>query len=202
MTLHPELIAKVKVETARYPSLEGRGVIVTGGGSGIGASLVEHFCAQGCKVGFLDLHAETAAATVEAVDAATGNRPVMAYQGDVDGKVRAPADEFLGAVQRVHEKKRVARIGWRVAGRGFLLGNTGDMRELAAQSGKDDLFAYPVGFGYGRLVGLVLDRAAGLKNAHYLAARGEREMLKRREHCRVVRCRRRSRTGFRHCHAR
>lgn len=77
MTLHPELVAKVQVEGARYPSLKDKGVIVTGGGSGIGASLVEHFCAQGCRVGFLDLHAETAAATVEAADAATGNRPFM-----------------------------------------------------------------------------------------------------------------------------
>jgi NAD(P)-dependent dehydrogenase (short-subunit alcohol dehydrogenase family) len=38
-----------------YPSLKGRTVLVTGGGSGIGESIVEHFAAQGAKVGFLDI---------------------------------------------------------------------------------------------------------------------------------------------------
>ena len=40
---------------ARYPSLEGRVVFVTGGGGGIGESIVEHFCAQGSNVAFLDI---------------------------------------------------------------------------------------------------------------------------------------------------
>ena len=40
---------------ATYPSLAGRHVLVTGGASGIGASIVEHFVAQGSHVGFLDL---------------------------------------------------------------------------------------------------------------------------------------------------
>jgi len=40
---------------AIYPSLKGRTVLVTGGGSGIGESIVDHFAAQGAKVGFLDI---------------------------------------------------------------------------------------------------------------------------------------------------
>jgi NAD(P)-dependent dehydrogenase (short-subunit alcohol dehydrogenase family) len=40
---------------AIYPSLAGRRVLVTGGASGIGAGIVEHFAAQGSHVGFLDL---------------------------------------------------------------------------------------------------------------------------------------------------
>ncbi|MDO9710187.1 SDR family NAD(P)-dependent oxidoreductase [Paracraurococcus lichenis] len=39
---------------ARYPSLKDRVVLITGGASGIGASMVEHFAAQGSRVAFLD----------------------------------------------------------------------------------------------------------------------------------------------------
>ncbi len=38
------------------PSLEDRSVLVTGGASGIGAALVEHFVRQGAKVGFIDIN--------------------------------------------------------------------------------------------------------------------------------------------------
>ena len=40
---------------ARYPSLQGRAVLVTGGATGIGATLVEQFVLQGAKVGFIDI---------------------------------------------------------------------------------------------------------------------------------------------------
>ena len=43
---------------AQYPSLAHRVVLVTGGASGIGASIVEHFCAQGARVAFLDIDQE------------------------------------------------------------------------------------------------------------------------------------------------
>ena len=39
---------------ATYPSLTSETVFVTGGASGIGASFVEHFAAQGSRVGLLD----------------------------------------------------------------------------------------------------------------------------------------------------
>ncbi len=35
---------------ARYPSLVGRPVLVTGGATGIGATLVEQFAGQGARV--------------------------------------------------------------------------------------------------------------------------------------------------------
>lgn len=41
--------------TARYPSLQDRGVLITGGATGIGETLVEAFAAQGARVGFIDL---------------------------------------------------------------------------------------------------------------------------------------------------
>ncbi len=40
---------------ARYPSLSGRSVFVTGGATGIGMSLVEAFVAQGAQVAFCDI---------------------------------------------------------------------------------------------------------------------------------------------------
>ena len=44
--------------SARYPSLDGKRVIISGGGSGIGAGLVEGFCRQGAKVAFIDVQRE------------------------------------------------------------------------------------------------------------------------------------------------
>jgi NAD(P)-dependent dehydrogenase (short-subunit alcohol dehydrogenase family) len=41
--------------TARYPSLAGRTVFISGGASGIGETLVRAFHAQGAKVGFCDI---------------------------------------------------------------------------------------------------------------------------------------------------
>ncbi len=42
-------------EFAIYPSLKGKTVFVTGGGSGIGAEVVTGFAEQGARVGFVDL---------------------------------------------------------------------------------------------------------------------------------------------------
>lgn len=44
--------------TARYPSLAGVPVLVSGGASGIGEALVRNFAAQGARVGFVDIMAE------------------------------------------------------------------------------------------------------------------------------------------------
>jgi D-xylose 1-dehydrogenase len=46
---------------AIYPDLEGKAVLVTGGASGIGASIVRAFATQKAKVGFLDIAREPAA---------------------------------------------------------------------------------------------------------------------------------------------
>ncbi len=40
---------------AIYPDLEGRAVLITGGGSGIGAAIVRAFARQKAKVGFIDI---------------------------------------------------------------------------------------------------------------------------------------------------
>lgn len=52
---------------ATYPSLTDLTVFITGGASGIGASLVEHFATQGARIGFVDLADDAAAALGEQV---------------------------------------------------------------------------------------------------------------------------------------
>jgi NAD(P)-dependent dehydrogenase (short-subunit alcohol dehydrogenase family) len=54
---------------ATYPSLKDRSVFITGGGSGIGASLVRHFAAQGARVAFVDIALEPSRQLVEAIPA-------------------------------------------------------------------------------------------------------------------------------------
>jgi len=56
-------------EYATYPSLQNRVVFITGGGSGIGASIVEHFCQQGSRVGFVDLERDASQNLVAAIAA-------------------------------------------------------------------------------------------------------------------------------------
>jgi NAD(P)-dependent dehydrogenase (short-subunit alcohol dehydrogenase family) len=54
-------------QMARYPSLKDRVVFVTGGASGIGASIVEHFCEQGSRVSFVDINCEAAETLVNSI---------------------------------------------------------------------------------------------------------------------------------------
>jgi D-xylose 1-dehydrogenase len=49
---------KARVYGAIYPSLKNRVVLITGGGSGIGEEIVQHFLEQGSRVAFIDVAAE------------------------------------------------------------------------------------------------------------------------------------------------
>jgi NAD(P)-dependent dehydrogenase (short-subunit alcohol dehydrogenase family) len=62
---------------ASYPSLEDRVVFVTGGGSGIGASIVEHFCAQRSRVAFVDIDRQASEALAAAVAARGDPAPLF-----------------------------------------------------------------------------------------------------------------------------
>ncbi len=61
---------------ATYPSLRDKRVLVTGGAAGIGASIVEHFAAQGSAVGFLDLDRERG----EALAGRLGERATVRFE--------------------------------------------------------------------------------------------------------------------------
>ena len=55
---------------ARYPSLDGMPVVISGGASGIGETLVREFAAQGAKVGFVDIAVEAGHALAAELTAA------------------------------------------------------------------------------------------------------------------------------------
>ncbi|GAA2840203.1 SDR family NAD(P)-dependent oxidoreductase [Aminobacter aminovorans] len=62
--------------SARFPDLEGQSVLITGGGTGIGASLTEAFARQGAKVAFIDIALKPSQELCDEVEQATGNRPL------------------------------------------------------------------------------------------------------------------------------
>lgn len=67
-------------KTATFHDLEGASVFITGGGSGIGASLTEGFLEQGSKVAFIGR--SDASDFVAEVEERTGNKPLF-IQGDI-----------------------------------------------------------------------------------------------------------------------
>ncbi len=63
--------------SATYHDLNGKSVLVTGGASGIGASIVRSFCAQGAKVGFFDIDDSAAMTLCDKIETEHAVRPVF-----------------------------------------------------------------------------------------------------------------------------
>jgi NAD(P)-dependent dehydrogenase (short-subunit alcohol dehydrogenase family) len=63
-------------QSATFPSLQGRTVLITGGASGIGASTVHAFARQGAKVAFLDVQDEAANQLVEKISKTSAVPPI------------------------------------------------------------------------------------------------------------------------------
>lgn len=85
---------------ATYPSLVDRVVVVSGGATGIGASIAEHFARQGSRVIFLDILDEEAnnfAEKIFVTEPKVSHRPVY-YKcdlTDVEGQLRPTAEKIL-----------------------------------------------------------------------------------------------------------
>src|SRR3712207_9508987 len=67
---------------AIYPSLRDKIVLITGGGSGIGAAHVEQFCAQGAKVGFIDVNTSASEEVIAKVTDAGHSTPAF-FEADL-----------------------------------------------------------------------------------------------------------------------
>ncbi|MBZ9815724.1 SDR family NAD(P)-dependent oxidoreductase [Mesorhizobium sp. CA7] len=62
--------------SARFTDLDGASVLITGGGSGIGAALTEGFVRQGAKVAFIDIADEPSTALADRLEKELGRRPL------------------------------------------------------------------------------------------------------------------------------
>jgi NAD(P)-dependent dehydrogenase (short-subunit alcohol dehydrogenase family) len=67
----------LQLRFAVYPSLRDQLVLITGGASGIGASIVEHFVAQGSQVVFLDIDRNAAEQLVAGLSTKCLHAPVF-----------------------------------------------------------------------------------------------------------------------------
>jgi NAD(P)-dependent dehydrogenase (short-subunit alcohol dehydrogenase family) len=75
---------------ASYPSLCNRAILVTGGATGIGASIVVHFARQGARVAFLDIQDEAAGELIGSLKADGVPEPIY-FRSDL-GDITALQD--------------------------------------------------------------------------------------------------------------
>lgn len=104
------------MEFARYPSLDGKTVFVTGGASGIGEQIVRAFVDQGARVGFIDFDADSSHKLADELRSAGAS---IGYQEadlrDIDALKAAfasLADKIGAATVLVNNAARDDRHSW------------------------------------------------------------------------------------------
>lgn len=96
--MHPSILENA----ARYPSLRDKVVFVTGGSSGIGRSIVEHFHDQGSQVAFVDIAADAGAQVARELGCKGGHEPYFEVcdlrDTEALGKVISRVGKHLGSI--------------------------------------------------------------------------------------------------------
>ena len=100
-------------EFARYASLQNLPVVISGGASGIGASLVRNFAAQGARVGFVDIAAEAGEKLAAELNAAGQTvrftrcdiTDIAAYQAAIAGFAAAHGDAMVLVNNAAHDQR-------------------------------------------------------------------------------------------------
>ncbi|MDB5530352.1 MAG: family oxidoreductase [Devosia sp.] len=98
---------------AAYPSLKDTPVVISGGASGIGESLVRNFAAQGAKVGFVDIAAEAGNKLADELTAAgqiakftqCDVTDLPAYQSAIAGFATAHGDALVLVNNAAHDQR-------------------------------------------------------------------------------------------------
>ncbi|HEY2466242.1 MAG TPA: SDR family NAD(P)-dependent oxidoreductase [Terracidiphilus sp.] len=87
---------------ATYPSLRGRAVLITGGATGIGASMVAHFAAQGARVAFLDVQEKAGKQLANSLAPGVASAPIFFPCDLADvGALQAAAREAIETLKGV-----------------------------------------------------------------------------------------------------
>lgn len=87
---------------ATYPSLRGRTVLVTGGATGIGASIVAHFASQGARVALLDIQEKAGRQLVNSLTPGVDLEPIFFSCDLVDiGELQATVKQAIAALGTV-----------------------------------------------------------------------------------------------------
>jgi NAD(P)-dependent dehydrogenase (short-subunit alcohol dehydrogenase family) len=98
----PDTNSQAHSQFASYPSLKGRVVLVTGGASGIGESIVSHFARQGARVAFFDIQDEAGRRVVDDLAAEGCIAPLYLHCDLMDvGALRRAVDEVIAALGTV-----------------------------------------------------------------------------------------------------